>query len=158
MIHFFPYLREQISSGRTGEDICMILQSALEQGKLFLSLNVEYTGEVYFSHFKIRPKEYRGGDSFLPDITGTVREKEDGSVVDVVLQMSIYVRIFMMVWNGGLLLYFLIALSAVFFNGFDDMLFLVWPFFMMLGGQYMMRRGFKDPARRALKELRELIC
>lgn len=158
MIHFFPYLREQIDSGRSGENICMVLYSALEQGKLFLSLDVEYTGQVYPSHFKICPKEYKGEDAFLPDIKGTVTEKEDGSVIDVVMQMSIYVRIFMLVWNGGLLLYFLIVLLAVFFNGFDDMLFLVWPFFMMAGGQYMMRHGFNDPARRALKELKELIC
>lgn len=94
----------------------------------------------------------------MPDITGTVTEKEDGSVMDVVMQMSIYMRIFMMVWNGLLFLFFLICLSAVLFNGFDDMLFLVWPFFMMLGGQYIMRHGFNDPARRAMKELRELIC
>ena len=94
----------------------------------------------------------------MPDITGTVTEKEDGSVIDVVMQMSIYVRIFMMAWNGGLFLYFLIVLLAVFFNGFDDMRFLVWPFFMMTGGQYVMRHGFNDPAQRALKELKELIC
>lgn len=116
MIHFFPYLREQIDSGRSGENICMVLYSALEQGKLFLSLDAEYTGQVYPSHFKIRPKEYKGGDSFLPDITGTVTEKEDGSVIDVVMQMSIYVRIFMMAWNGGLFLYFLIVLLAVFYD------------------------------------------
>lgn len=158
MIHFFPYLREQISSGRTRDDICMILYSALGQRRLFLSLNVEYTGEVYPSCFKIRPKKYKGDDSFLPDITGTVTEKEDGSVMDVVMQMSIYMRIFMMVWNGLLFLFFLICLSAVLFNGFDDMLFLVWPFFMMLGGQYIMRHGFNAPARRAMKELEELIC
>ena len=155
MLHFFPYLREQISSRRSREDICMILYSALGQRRLFLSLNVEYTGEVYPSYFKIRPKEYKGDDSFLPDITGTVTEKEDGTVIDVVMQMSIYVRIFMMVWNGFLVFYFFIVL---FFKGFDDMLFLVWPFFMMLVGQYIMRHGFNDPARRAMKELKELIC
>lgn len=91
----------------------------------------------------------------MPDITGIVTEKEDGVVIDVVMQMSIYVRIFMMVWNGFLVFYFLIVL---FFKGFDDMLFLVWPFFMMLVGQYIMRHGFNDPARRAMKELKELIC
>lgn len=64
MLHFFPYLREQISSRRTREDICMILYSALGQRRLFLSLNVEYTGEVYPSYFKIRPKEYKGDDFF----------------------------------------------------------------------------------------------
>lgn len=31
------------------------------------------------------------------------------------------------------------------------------PFFMMIVGQIIMRRGFQDPAREALKELKERI-
>lgn len=156
MIHFFPYLREQVYSGRSRENICMVLYSALEYRTLFPSLDMEYTGQVYPSHFKICLKNHKG-NTFLPDITGTITEKGDGSVIDIVMQMDMATRIFMMVWNGFLLLFFLIYLSAVFISGFDDMLFLVFPFFMMIVGQIIMRRGFQDPAREALKELKERI-
>ena len=158
MIHFFPYLREQIVSGKSREDICMILYSALEQRKLFLSLDVECAGEVYPTHFKIRLRKKYYRNSFVPVITGTVTEKEEGCVIDAVMQIDIAARIIILVWFGFLLLIFSALFISSFISGFDNMRFLVIPFFMMICGQIMMRCLFYGPARKALVELKELIC
>lgn len=158
MLHFFPYLREQISSGKSREDIYMILYSALEQRKLFLSLDVECAGEVYPAHFKIRLRKKYYRNSFVPVITGTVTEKEEGCVIDAVMQIDIAVRIGMLVWFGFLLVVFSALFISCFISGFDNMRFLAVPFFMMVCGQIMMRCCFYGPARKALEELREWIC
>lgn len=158
MLHFFPYLREQISSGKSREDIYMILYPALEQRKLFLSLDVECAGEVYPAHFKIRLRKKYYRNSFVPVITGTVTEKEEGCVIDAVMQIDIAVRIGMLVWFGFLLLLSSALFISCFISGFDNMRFLAVPFFMMVCAQIMMRCCFYGPARRVLEELREWIC
>ena len=158
MLHFFPYLREQIFSRRTREDICMILQSVTDSRKFLLHTDAEYTGQIYPSHFKICPGKNYNRNSFLPVITGTVTEREEGCAVDIVMRLHMFVCLFMAVWFGGLFLFLLLVLLDVIIKGFDDMLFIVFPIFMIICAQIIMRRGFYGPARKALVELKELIC
>lgn len=158
MLHFFPYLREQIYSGRSREDICMILQSVTDSRKILIYTDAEFAGQVYPFHFRISPGENLKINSFLPVITGIVTEKEEGCVIDAVMQIDIAARIGMLVWFGFLLVVFSALFISCFISGFDNMRFLAVPIFMMVCAQIMMRCFFYGPARKALKELKELIC
>lgn len=158
MIHFFPYLKEQIYSGKTGEDICAVLRSVTDSGKILIYTDAEFAGQVYSYHFRVSPGENLKRNSFLPVITGTVTERKEGCVVDVSMQLTVFARIFTAVWSGFLLVFFLGCFPAVFSGEFHDIYIVLLPIAMVIGGQIMMRCGFHASAKKALKELRELIC
>lgn len=158
MIHFFPYLREQISSRKSGEEICAALQSVIDAGKFRVYTDAEFIGQVYPSHFRLSPGKNLKRNSFLPDITGIVTESKEGCIADVSMQVHVAARIIMAVWSGILLVFFLGCIPVVFNGGFDDSFFILIPVAMLIGGQIMMRCGFRVSAQKALKRLRELIC
>lgn len=158
-IHLFPYMEEQIDSGKTREEIYMILNSVTDSRKFIWFPNAEFSGKVSPFHFAITPVTgYR--NSFLPLLTGTISAKEVGSVVDIVLQIHIAVRIFITVWTSGIFLFFLLGVLDVFMNFIDGsggMILILLSTVMIAFSQLMMRLCFYRPAREALERLKELI-
>lgn len=160
MIRVFPYLREQINSEKTREEIYRILYSVTDSGKIILSTSAEFSGKVSPSHFTIRPEcGYR--NSFAPVLTGTMTEEKEGTMIDIVLQLHIFVRMFITVWSGGLFLFSLFGVLGVFMDFIDrtgGITLILVPIGMITAGQIITRLGFYGSARKALKRLRELIC
>lgn len=159
MIRFFPYLREQIDSGKTREEIYRILDSVTDSRKFILFPNAEFVGKVFPFQFTIYHRcSNFSKNSFFPVLAGTIIERKERTVIDIVLQVNMAGRIFIALWSGGLFCFFLAGLLAVFTDGTKGMLLVLAPIGMIAFGQMLMRFGFYGPARKALKRLRDLIC
>lgn len=159
-IHLFPYGEEQIISGKTGEEIYTILNSVTDSRKFIWFPNAEFTGKVSPFCFTITPARKGYRNSFLPCLTGTISERAEGSVVDIVLQIHIGVRIFMTIWSSGVFLFFLCGVLDVFMgfiDGSEGKILILIPAVMIALSQLMMRLCFYCLARRALERLNELI-
>lgn len=160
MIHFFPCLRERIDTGKTCEEIYGILNSVTDSRKFIWIPNAEFTGTVSPTGFRII--FYSGfRNSFSPLLAGTVSKKEEGSVIEIVLQLHLAVRIFITVWSGGVFLFFLLGVLNVladFVDGSKGVILILISTVMIAGSQLMMRVCFYGPARMAIERLRELLC
>lgn len=157
MIHLWPYLEEQIDSGKTLRDIRMILQSVTDSRKIAFSVNNEFFGQVYPLGFRITPRlNYR--NSFVPVLTGKMTEKEEGTTVEIILQIHILTRIFLTVWNGIACIIFLCAILALFTGGPEQISIMIVSVGLLLFGQVFPRCGFYGPAKKALERLKELLC
>lgn len=160
MMHIFPYLREQINSGKTREEIYRILDSVTDSRKFIWFPNAEFSGKVSSFYFTIRP-EFGYRNSFAPVLTGTMTEKKEGTMIDIVLQLHIFVRMFIVIWSGGLFLFFLFGVLGVYMDiidGTGGIILILVPIGMITASQIIMRFGFYSSARKAQKRLRELIC
>lgn len=159
MIHLFPYMEKQINSGKTCEEICLILNSVTDSGRFIWFPNAEFTGTVSPFCFAISPRYTYY--SPLPVLTGTVSEKESGSVIDIVSQLHIATRIFMAVWNCGVFLFFLLGVLDVFMDiidGSGGIILILFPTVMIAISQLVMRVSFYRGTRKAFARLRELLC
>ena len=157
MIHLWPYLEEQIDSGKTLRDIRMILQSVTDSRKIAFSVNNEFFGQVYPLGFRITPRlNYR--NSFVPLVTGKMTEKEGGTTVEITLQMHILTRVFLTVWNGIACIIFLCTILALFAGGLEQIFIFIVSICLLILGQVFPRCGFYGPAKKALERLKELLC
>lgn len=157
MIHLWPYLEEQIDSGKTPGDIRMILQSVTDSRKIDFSADAEFFGQIYPLGFRITPRlNYR--NSFVPLLTGIMIEKEEGTAIKVTLQMHILTRAFLAVWNGLACFFFLCAILALFAGGPEQISIMIVSVGLLLFGQVFPRCGFYGPAKKALERLKELLC
>lgn len=157
MIHLLPHIEEQIDSEKTPEDICMILQSVTDTRKAGLFINNEFFGQVYPLGFRITPRlNYR--NSFVPVLTGNMTEKEGGTTIEIVLQMHIFTRIFLIVWNVMAWFIFLRSIPAVFTGGLEQISIILVPLGFIIFGQVFPRFCFYGPAKKALERLKELLC
>lgn len=153
MIHLLPYLEEQINSKKTPEVIYMILQSITGSVKGALSVNAEFIGQVHPFDFRIVPN-FKYKNSFLPIITGKITESDEGSTIDIVLRMHIFIRIFLTLWFGIVYFCFLCGIFALFAGEVTLVLALLG---FIIFSQVLMRCGFYGPAKKAIKRLKELL-
>ena len=135
MIHLFPYRKVQINSSKFREVICTALQSATDSRNFLLSTDAKYTGQVYPSHFKICPRKNDNRNYFLPvinsTITGTITEKEEGCVIDVVMQV----------------------------DGSGNISFTLMSLVLLIVSEIIMRLSFRNLEwEKMLEELKKLIC
>lgn len=166
MPHFFPYLREQIVSGKSREDIYMVLQSATDSRNFLLSTDATYTGQIYPSHFKICPRKNYNSNYILPvirsTITGTITEREEGCSIDVVMQVVINMRILYIFRVIFLVPAFLYGVFDLLVNGSADssftVMFTIMSMILLIVSEILMRLGFRNLAwEKILEELKELI-
>ena len=159
MIHLLPYLEEQIDSGKTPEEICMILKSVTDSRMFVFAVNanVEFFGQVHPLDFRIVPRiNYR--NSFLPVLAGNMTEKEGGTTIGITLQMQMVTRIFLAVWNSMACFYFLCGILAVFTGDMEQISSILVPLGFIIFGQALPRCCFYGPAKKALERLRVLLC
>lgn len=167
MPHFFPYLREQIISGKSREDIYTVLQSATDSRNFLLSTNAAYTGQIYPSHFKIYPRKNYNSNYFLPvirsTITGTITEREEGCYIDVVMQVVINIRILYIFRVIFLVPAFLYGVFDLLVNGSGNssftVMFTIMSILLLIVSEILMRISFRNLEwEKILEELKELIC
>lgn len=116
-----------------------------------------YKGDIEGNSFKIsRIIDYR--NSFLPVIEGTVEDAVKGSVVKVTMRLGKFVKIFMIMWYGGLGVGLPIGVFLLFKNNFDSISFsnLV-PLILALFGSSLVFMGFKSESSISKKYLAELF-
>ncbi len=157
MIHLLPYLEERINSEKSPEDIYMILRSVTNSRKDVLFTNEEFIGQVYPLGFSIYPK-VNGRNSFRPKLTGNVVENDGGSTINIILQMHIVTRVFLLIWFGMVCFSFLCGILAVFTGDLEGGTLILKSLGFIIFGQILMRCGFYGSAGKALKRLRELLC
>lgn len=163
MIHLFPYRKVQINSSKSREDICTVLQSATDSRNFLLSTDAKYTGQAYPSHFKICPRKNDNRNYFLPvinsTITGTITEKEEGCVIDAVMQVDLATRflsIFRVIFLGSIFLY---GFFGFLVNGSGNISFTLMSLVLLIVSETIMRLGFRNLEwEKMLEELKKLIC
>lgn len=163
MIHLFPYRKVQINSSKSREDICTVLQSATDSGNFLLSTDAKYTGQAYPSHFKICPRKNDNRNYFLPvinsTITGTIAEREEGCVIDAVMQVDLATRflsIFRVIFLGSIFLYGFFGFLA---NGSGNISFALMSLVLLIVSETIMRLSFRNLEwEKMLEELKKLIC
>lgn len=110
----------------------------------------DFIGTVEFDRFQISPRlHYR--NSFLPIISGTVDRDNGGSVVSLRAKMHPFISGFTIFWLCPVLFVLLISLSRLLWQGIAVCLFLLAAMGCFL---YF---GFYRPARKALRQLEELL-
>lgn len=163
MIHFFPYMQVQIDSAKSREDICTVLQSATDSRNFLLSTDAKYTGQAYPSHFRICPRKNDNRNYFLPvintTITGTITEREEGCVIDAVMQVDLATRflsIFRVIFLGSI---FLFGFFGLLVNGSGNISFALMSLVLLIVSETIMRLSFRNLEwEKMLEELKKLIC
>ena len=114
-----------------------------------------YEGKVYENHFKInRIISYR--NSFLPIIYGTVSNENNKTKINIKIKIHVFVKVFMIIWLGGVSLAFLIGLmTAILTMKLSYFLFLTMA--MLIFGYVMMTVAFKFESKKAKKFLEKLL-
>lgn len=112
-MHILPYIEYQITSSKSPEEIADILQSVTDSDNTFLChSSKEFLGAVRPNGFKIVSNiNYR--NSFLPVIKGTVHQNGTSSIINIKMQLSLMIRIFLYFWLGTLIFPFLSYCSII---------------------------------------------
>lgn len=158
-IKVFPSFNDSFPSSKTPEEIYAVLQSVTAPPKLrlFQSCSQEFIGEVTPSYFRIVSNiSYR--NSFLPCITGTISPTGNGSQIMIKMRLHPAITVFCSIWLGFMVYVFLIGLLLAFMDGFAQALPLLGASAGMTAfAQILIRLGFSQPARKALRRIRELV-
>jgi hypothetical protein len=114
-----------------------------------------YEGHLNHNHFEInRIIRYR--NSFLPQIKGQILPGDNGTEVKVKMRLSVFVYIFLIIWCGSLGLFVIaFSLDSMMEGAFDPVIFI--PLGMLLFAYVMVTVGFKYEAKKAKKDLANLL-
>lgn len=131
----------------------------LKQNVAFRNTNVEsekkFEGIVFENNFKItRIINYK--NSFLPEITGTIIEKSNGSEIEVELKVTSLVKVFMILWFGGVSFGFIVTLIVAIIG--DGAIYTcLFPLFMLLAGFGILKFGFSIETKKSKADLIEVV-
>jgi hypothetical protein len=160
-----PFEKLVYRSTLTKEELLAHLQNEIEAEKSFgfganqFSYSKPYIGKIYNNTFEIkRAINYR--NSFLPLIKGEVKDDVNGSKINVNMKLIEIVKVFMIIWLGGVLVGCLVtSYSLIFKNGLNSEggMFMFIPFFMLIFGMVLVSFGFKAESRKSIKDLEEIL-
>jgi hypothetical protein len=162
---YLPFEELVYHSNLTKEELIKKIQNEIEAEKSFgfgannFSYSKPYVGKIYNNRFEIkRAINYR--NSFLPVIKGTIKDDLSGSKIDIKMNLTDIVKVFMIIWLGGVFLACLgVTYTLIFNNGFtsEAAFFMFIPYFMLLFGVIMVVFGFKGESRKSVKDLEEIL-
>lgn len=161
-MHLLPSFECNLHSGRTPEDIRIILSSVTVAPKkriisLFGPTGGDFVGQVSDLGFELVPILWYN-NSYNPIIRGWMEEDEEGTKIHVTMRMHKFVSGFSVFWFGGVSFFFLIGVLLAFAEGLIPALPMVLgPVVMFIFGQITMRFGFYKPAKQSIKRIKELI-
>lgn len=160
-----PFEKLIYRSNLTKEELLAHLQNEIEAEKSFgfgannFSYSKPYIGKIYNNTFEIkRAINYR--NSFLPIIKGEIQNDINGSKINVKMNLVEIVKIFMILWLGGVFIACLATLyTLIFTNGLNSEggFFMFIPFFMLGIGILMVYFGFKTESKKSTKDLEEIL-
>jgi hypothetical protein len=162
---YLPFEELVYHSNLTKEELLKQLQNEIEVEKSFgfrannYCYSKPYVGKIYKNSFEIkRAINYR--NSFLPVIKGYIKDDLNGSKIDIKMSLTDIVKVFMIIWLGGVFLACLgVTYTLIFNNGFNTEagFFMFIPYLMLLGGIGMVIFGFKAESRKSVKDLKEIL-
>lgn len=160
-----PFEKLIYRSKLTKEELLAHLQNEIEAEKPFrfgvynFSYSKPYIGKIYNNRFEIkRAINYR--NSFLPVIKGEIQNDVNGSKINVKMNLVEIVKVFMIIWLGGVLIACLAtSYNLIFTNSSNSEggLFILIPFCMLAFGILMVYFGFKTESRKSIKDLEEIL-
>jgi len=160
-----PFEKLIYRSTLTKEELLAHLQNEIEDQKSFgfgafkHSYSKPYIGKIFNNSFKIQ-KAINYRNSFLPIIQGEIKDDINGSKINVKMNLANLVKVFMIVWLGGVSIACIAALYKIIFdNDLDsEAQFLIFiPFCMLIIGILMVSLGFKVESRKSITDLEEIL-
>ncbi|QJB31310.1 hypothetical protein HF324_07995 [Chitinophaga oryzae] len=165
---FLPIERYTLLTKLSREEIKARLEANVEPKSTRLQVRIgwskprttkPYQGAVSTNGFYIsRIINYR--NSFLPEIRGEVSHEIVHTAVKIDMQVSWFVRVFMLFWFGAVVAGLVLCVGAI-INGsragdkFDP--FLLVPFPMLIFGYLLVRLSFQYEVNKSKKFLRDLL-
>lgn len=147
------------------EELIAHLQNEIEAEKSFsfgaksFSYSKPYIGNIYNDRFEIkRAITYR--NSFLPVIKGTIKNDLSGSKINVKMNLIDFVKVFMIIWLGGVSMGCIASAYSLFFGyntNSETGFFMFIPFIMLLFGIAMVCFGFKTESKKSITDLEEIL-
>ena len=159
-----PYEKIIYHSSLNKEELLIHLQSEIEAEKSFgfsslkHSYSKPYIGKIYNDSFEIkRAINYR--NSFLPIIKGHIENGISGSKVHVKMGVIDFVKAFMIIWFGGVLLACIATIYSLFNSNqtSEGGFFIFIPFFMLMAGILMVVFGFKMESKKSISDLENIL-
>ncbi|KAF2516589.1 hypothetical protein [Flavobacterium foetidum] len=159
-----PFERLIYHSSLNRQELTAHLENEIEPEKSFsFGFNNPYTkpylGRVYDSRFEIK-KNITYRNSFLPLIKGEIREDLNGTKINVKMQLHTFVKVFMIVWLGGVSLALLGVIFTVMFSNesaLEALPGLLIPLGMLLFGTAMVSFGFKAESKKSIQDLEQIL-
>src|SRR5215472_4770479 len=101
---FLPFERLTLRTQLRSDEVYRRLAATVEPVQWFRNSlagdDKTHQGEITSSGFKItRVIQYR--NSFLPVVTGRIRDEGDGCIIEIILRLHFFVAVFMALWLGG---------------------------------------------------------
>lgn len=96
---YLPFERITYKTNLSEQEVLTRLSGFVEPKKFGLGKNYikEYEGSVRNNSFEIsRVIQYR--NSFLPDINGIIQKNNDGTEIQVIMKLNLFVLIFLIFW------------------------------------------------------------
>nr|WP_295876878.1 hypothetical protein [uncultured Chitinophaga sp.] len=165
---FLPIERYTLLTKLSPEEIKTLLEANVEPKGYNLHIRIgwfqpkgakPYQGAVSVNGFFIsRIIGYR--NSFLPEIRGEVSHEVVHTAVKINMQLTLFVRIFMVLWFGAVVVGLVLCVGAM-INGsragekFES--FLLVPFPMLIFGYLMVTLSFGYEVNKSKKFLRDLL-
>lgn len=113
-----------------------------------------FEGSIYEGRIVLTPIiNYK--NSFLPDISGTIKPLTFGSEIDLTLKLATPIIIFGAIWFGAVGLVSLVFIVNL-LSGKFDFVSLV-PFTMLLFGYFVFTLGFKKESSKSRKKIMEVV-
>ncbi|MFH7015615.1 hypothetical protein [Flavobacterium sp. FlaQc-47] len=160
-----PFEKLIYRSNLTKEELLSHLQNEIEAEKSFgfgaksFSYSKPYIGKIYNNSFEIkRAINYR--NSFLPVIQGEIQNDINGSKINIRMNLVEIVKIFMIIWLGGVFIACLAtSYTLIFTNDLNSEsgFFMYIPFFMLALGILMVYFGFKIESKKSAKDLEGIL-
>ena len=162
---FLPFEELVYHSELNKEELLARLDNEIEAEKSFgfgaksFSYSKPYIGKIAYDRFEIkRAINYR--NSFLPVIKGTIKNDLNGSKINVKMNLIDFVKVFMIVWLGGVSLGCIASTYSLFFRNNTNSetgFFMFVPFIMLVFGIAMGSLGFKAESKKSIADLEELL-
>ncbi len=114
-----------------------------------------YEGQFNGKAFYIK-RIVRNRNSFLPRISGTIKENTDGAMIQVKMQLHSFVIVFLSIWCGVVGLVFIVFLMQAFDDsGFNPAVLIPFAMLLIVYGAAML--GFKLESKKSKKELQSIF-
>lgn len=155
-MRFFPYEKFNIETTRTKEEIISTVRLNTNLGKLMPFLGSRhkklFNGMVVNDDFKIAPAiHYR--NSFIPIIEGQVKQKEDGSSIDITMRLNELAKTFMIIWLSFCAMFLGIPIIAGKTFSFGNIM----PLIMFVFGFGLTHIAYRFEAKKCKKRLLEML-
>lgn len=141
------------------------IQTRLQEDEVYQRIqnliSYEYLGTLSGNTFKIS-RNIRYRNSFLPEIKGSVEKLKGKTVVNISMNLKLFVKIFMIIWLSLVGLPSAIILIVLFrrllFWNFENLsAFLLIPIGMFIFGYLLMLLAFRLEAISSVKTINELL-